>query len=697
MPQELVAYAGEAVVTANGQTETRIPLQLKVTGHSIRNAGDDDPQRLSRLRWLDSKLATDDGIVPPYTAIERRGNALGILGRKVVLGRNGLPASIESFFDIEMTKLTDKPSEVLQAPVELVAENSEGKAMRWKTTRLRFSKLTPGAAEWNTESRAGELGMKLNAHMDFDGDLEFSAAIKAERATDVRDVRLEIPFEKKAAQYLMGLGFKGGAAPANYDWKWDVHHNQDGAWLGTVNAGLQFSLRDNQLLASAEYKFLSVEAAGDAAVLDNGGRGGCHLRRSASDGYLVSCYSGARRFEAGETQYFNFRLLLTPFHPLDPGAHWRDRYFHAYKPIQEIAATGANVINIHHATAINPYINYPFLRPTEMKEYIADAHRHGMRVKIYYTVRELTNHAPELFALRSLGDEVVAGGPGGGAAWLQEHVGSNYIAGWHVPTLKDSALITAGASRWLNFYVEGLRWLVENEAIDGLYLDDIAFDRVTMKRVRKVLLRGNPQATIDVHSANQFNPRDGFANSANLYLEHFPFIDRLWFGEYFDYNSPPDYWLVEMSGIPFGLMGEMLQDGGNPWRGMLYGMTNRLPWAGDPRPIWHFWDRYGIEKSRMIGYWVPSTPVKTGRADVLATTYKENGRALVAVASWAKEAAGVKLQINWKALSIDSSSALIHAPAIENFQDEKTFKTEDTIPVPAGKGWLLVIDSPLRQ
>jgi len=36
-----------------------------------------------------------------------------------------------------------------------------------------------------------------------------------------------------------------------------------------------------------------------------------------------------------------------------------------------------------------------------------------------------------------------------------------------------------------------------------------------------------------------------------------------------------DYWLTEVSGIPFGLMGEMLQDGGHPYRGMLYGMTAR--------------------------------------------------------------------------------------------------------------------------
>ena len=116
---------------------------------------------------------------------------------------------------------------------------------------------------------------------------------------------------------------------------------------------------------------------------------------------------------AGDTLYFNLRLLLTPFHPIDPRAQFTTRYFHAYKPIQDVLATGANVINVHHATAVNPYLNYPFLRPAEMRAYVDSAHAAGMRVKIYYTVRELTNRAPELWALRSLGQEVLCGGPGG--------------------------------------------------------------------------------------------------------------------------------------------------------------------------------------------------------------------------------------------------------------------------------------------
>jgi hypothetical protein len=141
-------------------------------------------------------------------------------------------------------------------------------------------------------------------------------------------------------------------------------------------------------------------------------------------------------------------------------------------------------------------------------------------------------------------------------------------------------------------------------------------------------------------------------------------------------------------------MGEMLQDGGNPWRGMVHGMTGRLPWAGDPRPLWKAWDDFGIADSRMVGYWVGSRPVKTGRPDVLATSYVKAGKTMVAIASWAKDKAAVKLAIDWKALGLDPAKATITAPAIDKFQDARTFSAGDEIPLEPGKGWLLVVRQP---
>ena len=81
---------------------------------------------------------------------------------------------------------------------------------------------------------------------------------------------------------------------------------------------------------------------------------------------------------------------------------------------------------------------------------------------------------------------------------------------------------------------------------------------------------------LDLHSANQFNFRHAFTTGAMLHMENFPFISRLWFGEFFEYYLGEDYWLTEVSALPFSLMGEMLPDGGHPQPGMLYGMTGGI-------------------------------------------------------------------------------------------------------------------------
>jgi hypothetical protein len=178
-------------------------------------------------------------------------------------------------------------------------------------------------------------------------------------------------------------------------------------------------------------------------------------------------------------------------------------------------------------------------------------------------------------------------------------------------------------------------------------------------------------------------------------MEHFPYLNRLWFGEYFDYEkNSPDFFLTEVSGIPFGLMGEMLEGGGNPWRGMVYGMTNRMPWTAnaDPRPIWKAWDEFGMQGTRMIGYWSPNCPVTTGRADVPVTVWLKKGKALLSLASWAKEDTTVRLQIDWQRLGIDAAHATIRAPEINGFQGGRSFRADEEIPVARGKGWLLVVE-----
>jgi hypothetical protein len=693
IPKDLVPgiYTGQVTVAPVNQKSQSIRLQLTVAETILEDEGDSAPWRHSRLRWLDSRIAENDDIVSPFTPMTIQGNTIGCLGRKVTLSESGFPRRIQTFFAPEMTLLTEKGVDILNGPVTFIFETASPKKLQWRHSGIQITKQSRGAIAWKSISEAGPFTLHTSAQMEFDGCIEYRICLAADQNVRMKDIRLEIPMVKDMARYMMGMGFKGGYRPSTFQWKWDSKKNQDGLWIGEVYGGLQCSFKDENYARPLNTNFYQSKPLNMPPSWYNEGKGGFCLAEPDSNTVLLIASSGPRSITTGDTLHFNFRLLLTPFKPIDTRAHWCNRYYHRYEPVDSIADKGANTINVHHATAVNTFINYPFLRPEAMKAYIDSAHAAGMKVKIYYTVRELSNKAPELFALRSLGDEILSHGPGGGFAWLQEHLDPDYIPGWLVPQWRDAAVITSGVSRWHNYYLEGLNWLVQNVGIDGLYIDDVAFDRTVMKRVRKILDRDREGSLIDLHSANQYNPRDGFASSANLYLEHFPFIHRLWFGEYFDYNSSPDFWLIEMSGIPFGIMGEMLQDSGNPWRGMIFGMTSRLPWAGDPRPIWKIWDDFSISESKMIGYWSPSCPVRTGNSDVLATVYVKEKEHLIALASWADKPVDVYLKIDWNATGMNPRQCILDAPFVKDFQEARRFQCDGNIPVEPGKGWLLIL------
>jgi hypothetical protein len=693
IPKEAKAgwYTATITVTPEGSKPQNISVKLFVKSNVLADKGDSNPYALTRLRWLNSRLAFDDEIVPPYTPLKRKGNVVSCLGREVALDQMGFPEMIKSFYSIEMTHFTKEPVNLLASPVKFIIEDAKDSPLKFEAQLLTYTKEKPGTIAWTNTLNNSALKMTVNGQLEFDGCMEYQVSMKALKDLSLNDVKLQIPYSAGMAQYFMGMGQKGGIRPDSFLWKWDQQKNQDAVWIGNVNGGIQASFKDTNYIRPLNTNFYLQKPLNMPPSWFNEGRGGCTTQINVQR-YLLTTYSGKRTIKKGEVLHFNFRLLITPFHLLDTDSQWSTRYYHKYNNLDTIQKEGGNTVNVHHATEINPYINYPFLRPAEMKKYIDEAHSKNMKVKIYYTVRELSNSAPEIFMLRSLGDEVLSYGKGNGYSWLQEHLDSNYIAAWFVPEFKDAAIVNSGVSRWHNYYVEGLNWLTENVGIDGLYIDDVAFDRTTMKRVRKILDRNRTGALIDLHSANQYNVHDGFASSANLYLEHFPYLNRLWFGEYFDYNSKPDYWLTEISGIPFGLMGEMLQDDGNLWRGMIFGMTNRRPWSGDPRPIWNVWDKFGMQGSEMIGFWVPSSPVKTNNPEILATVYRKEHKTLLSIASWAQNPEKVKLTIDWKQLGIDPLKAKLTAWEVKDFQPAAVFNSGDEILVEPKKGWLLVIE-----
>ncbi len=683
-------YTGMVIVKPEGQEPDTIHLDFNVTNEIIKDYGDDAPQNMSRLRWFNSTVGSeDDFIISPFLPVTFEDKTLNILGRDIELDASGLPSKINSYFKEEMTGIKDDQEPVLSAPVRFeIIQNDQ--IVVWASDNFDIKKATQGRAEWSVANESTDFYMNVEGILEYDGMLNYRLSIVAKNDIQVQDMKLTVPLSVDAAKYMLGLGFKGTSRPEEIDWKWDVTNHHEGIWLGNVNKGLQYVLRDNNYQRPLNTNFYQSKPLNLPPSWGNNGKGGIKVSEKG-DVVLCENYSGPRSVAKGDTLHFNVRFLITPFKYIDTKKHFNTRFVHKYVPVDSIKELGGTVVNVHHANEINPYINYPFYNLELQKAYIDEAHSKGIKVKLYNTIRELTYKSYELFPMRSLGFEIFNDGEGGGHPWLQEHLEADYHKAWHATRVNDASILNKGTSRWTNYYIEGLNWLAKNQEMDGLYLDDIAFSRETVKRMVAVLNRHREEVIIDLHSANQFNERDGFINSAFLYMEHFPYISRLWFGEYFEYDLDPDYWLTEVSGIPFGLTGEMLQDGGHPYRGMVYGMTTRVYGKYSPQAIWKLFDDFRIMDSEMIGYWVESNPVKTNNPNVPVTVYKNEDAILLALGSWSDKDEMINLEMDWNQLPFGASATTWLVPEVAGLQEKKVLEAGKLFKVEQGQGLFVII------
>ncbi len=676
-------YTGTATVWAENTEKQTVELSLKIGNEVLADRGDSEAWRHSRLRWLNSTLGIDDEPTNGYKPISFIGESTyGFTGKTMTIADNGFPSSFKV-----------KETEVLNRPISFVVETPKGQEQFSEPQNIQLVKNAPGKMIGAWESYSDNLKISGVGTIEADGYINYKLSVEALKPVDAKDIRLEIPFKKEVAEYMMGMDLPGGVVPKKHSARWNGPH--DSFWVGNTHAGLWCELRGS----SYSGPLLNLYRPDYPASWYNNDQGGFRIESTSSE-VKALVYSGKRSLEKGEELTFEWSMLLTPVKDIDYKSQFTNRYYHnggQPVPSDEDLESGVKIVNLHHANNYNPHINYPFVAVDSMKWFVDRMHAKGQKVKIYYTIRELTNYTTELWALRSLGDEILGDGRGSGYPWLREHLVSNYRPQWYQwfpDKSADASIVNApGDSRWYNYYIEGLAWLVRHVDIDGLYLDDVSYDRRTVKRIRKVLDREKPGCLIDLHSNTGFSK-----GPATQYTEYFPYMDKLWFGESFMYSDmEPANWLVEVSGIPFGLMGDMLHGGGNRWLGMVYGMTVRHPWVTegvtcDPRPVWKVWDEFGIEQSQMIGFWEKEPVVLTNNSQVKATAYIREGKTLIALGNWSDKTEKVQLNLDWNRIGFSSAEVKLIASEIADFQPSAQFAITDEIPIESKKGWLLIIE-----
>lgn len=701
-------YTGEVTIRAKDMAPTIVPITIKVDGEALEDGGTGEGWRMARLKWLDSQVGSGTEPTAPYTPLVIDKNVIKYRGGSVKIGDNGLPSMIQTHYNTEGLLDSTLNVDVLAHQMQFIVLTSQGE-QTLMPTGLKITKPNNGRVEWSSLLKGQSVSAQVNGFIEFDGFTDFSVTLKALSDVEIKDIRFEVPYSAHASRYAVGMGRKGGDLSTDVaDYVWDTTRHQDAIWIGNVNAGLNLKFKDQNYRRPLVNIYYQLGRLNMPDSWGNAGRGGVSVKPSSPAQKTIAvlnphaalshrpvtltAFSGERAMHKGEELTFGVEMLITPVKPLDMAAHVTDRFYHSNsdlsdKYIPTAKAAGANYINIHHKKEFYPYINYPYYDESvaDFKAFSDKARAEGIGTRVYYTTRELTVKVPEIWALRSLGGEVIHDGPGrdtrtlihrnGPNEWLNENMGTHFIPAWYNAFNEgkykgemDISVITTPDSRWNNYYLEGLGWMIRYYDLRGVYIDDSALDRETLKRARRMLDADGVHRTIDIHSWNHFNEWAGYANSLQMYADLLPYVDRTWIGEGFGADNKPDFWLIEMAGLPFGQMSETL-DAHNIWRGMIYCMPPRLGWSGNPVPLWRLWDEIGMQNAVMYGYWNPKVAVKTNSEKVLATVYKIGvDKALVAVANWTAEQQNVTLELDIELLGFTPSR--VYMPEMEKLQQK---------------------------
>ena len=763
----------------------------------MKQSGDKNLTALTRTRWINSRAGINDEPPARFSAgvvIDKENRTLTTWSTVVTLSKTGLPSSI-------MRRSTAK---------DLFAE---GKTMSLlnESDRLLHScgSIAWGAASTfeNVTWMASCPPQVVRGSIDADGTMLFHVEVTGRGGgnddnvgDDNDDIRLTLPFSAEQVPFMMGLGKQGGfRPPLGWQWRWwegTIDHAgtsigsyaNNVLWLGSTEHGLRLKMvGQGEPWLGALYRVQKPPSSWAGVPLKNappvnvGGyslgllcvapnctvhSGGANVSSPTDEGVVeVTAFRGSP-IPTNTMLEFSFELLLTPSVSLNTSAHFGDLgriYQYEPSPTAHNASffieSGVKVVNVHQGVEVlNPYINYPFEESSTgpLSKMASELHAVGSRMKLYYTTRELSDHAQEIWMLKALRQEVLDGpgatpsfrntaGASGGASWLQEHLDSHYSVCWSTPSdnvpvdgMMDAAVCDNGDShqRWSNYYVQGLEYLVTNAPhMDGLYLDGISFDRNTMKRCRKVMDAAKEGCLIDLHSGDNFDPVYGGVSPALQYMHLMPYMDSTMFGEGYQhgYDQPagvldgggPDWWLIEVSALPFGMMNDMLgQSKSQLWRGMVFGCVTRLPYSKvlDNQQVWKIWDDWKLKDAVMSGWWESSPAVRTvpaagGRRQqasslcgtaVVATSYVISGKhTLVAVASWANTTVVCDFVVDWEQIGFNASSVTVAtAPAVPAvpipstgffFQNASAWKVTggrvQGVAVEPMRGWVFVLQS----
>lgn len=229
-----------------------------------------------------------------YVPLKIEGNIITLSGKKIELAKNGFPKQIQTFLNPEGTAYTTSPTNLLYENIHFhFVRKDNGKNIVLKDGGIQFLKKSGKGIKWKSTNQNDSLVMEVNATLGSNGFMVYKIKVLAFQAVELKDVTMHIPFIPTVPNNMMGFGIEDGKRPEKVEWKWDGEDkDQNGAWLGSVNTGLQYTLLKG--------------------AWSNKTKGGVTIGIKGSS-MLANNYTGEHKMEKGDVLHYDFTLLITPF------------------------------------------------------------------------------------------------------------------------------------------------------------------------------------------------------------------------------------------------------------------------------------------------------------------------------------------------------------------------------------------------
>ena len=291
--------------------------------------------------WWGKDPGNSERVLPPFTAIARKGDALSCWGREYTLSALGLPAAV-----------TSQKGAVLAAPARIVVVVG-GKETTIPTGKLRIAEQKDWRVRFSGKAEGAGLAFAATGWMEQDGmvSVDLTYAPKGGKPVTIDALRIEYPVANEVAECLVSVGPGANFAamtatvlPANKQGRlWTTFDTgRPGAqmtvgsfyphvWLGNEQRGFQWwADSDKGWFPDDAVPAHEVAREGGAVVLKN---------------HIIG-----KRVEVAAPRTLRFTWIASPFKPLPKG--WR-----------MIAATDNGTFSVpHRGTRINPKTGKKYLQ-----------------------------------------------------------------------------------------------------------------------------------------------------------------------------------------------------------------------------------------------------------------------------------------------------------------------------------------------